>query len=166
MLGKNYPSGKLATTWARLDDYPAMDDFAQRDDTCYREGIYVGYRYFDAAGTNPIFPFGFGLGYKDFEITADSFEVCGNTVVIQTAVKNIGNYAGKETVQLYYSAPQGKLGKPVKELGAYAKTRELSPGESEILTLTLPIENMASWDTQKDSWFLEKGEYVIGIGST
>ena len=166
LLGKAYPSGKLTTTWARAEDYPTIGDFAMRDDTRYREGIYVGYRYFDAAGTNPIFPFGFGLGYTDFEIKADSFEVRDNTVVVQATVKNTGSYAGKETVQLYYSAPQGKLGKPVKELGAYAKTRELSPGESEALTLTLPVENMASWDTQTDSWLLEKGEYVIGLGGT
>ena len=166
LLGKAYPSGKLTTTWARAEDYPTIGDFAERDDTRYREGIYVGYHYFDAAGTSPIFPFGFGLGYTDFEIKADSFEVRGNTVVIKATVKNTGRYAGKETIQLYYSAPQGKLGKPVKELGAYAKTRELSPGESETLTLTLPVENMASWDTQTDSWLLEKGEYVIGLGGT
>ena len=166
LLGKAYPSGKLTTTWARAEDYPTIGDFAMRDDTRYREGIYVGYRYFDAAGTNPIFPFGFGLGYTDFEIKADSFEVRGNTVVIKAKVTNTGRYDGKETVQLYYSAPQGRLGKPVKELGAYAKTRKLRPGESVTLTLTLPVENMASWNTQTDSWLLEKGEYVIGIGST
>ncbi len=166
LLGKAYPSGKLTTTWAGAEDYPTVGDFAKQDDTRYREGIYVGYRYFDAAGTTPIFPFGFGLGYTDFAIKADSFEVRNNAVVIEAAVKNIGGYAGKETVQLYYSAPQGKLGKPVKELGAYAKTGELRPGESEALTFTLPIENMASWDTQTDSWLLEKGEYVIGLGGT
>ena len=166
LLGKAYPSGKLTTTWARAEDYPTIGDFAMRDDTRYREGIYVGYRYFDAAGTSPIFPFGFGLGYTDFEIKADSYEVRGNTVVIKAKVTNTGRYDGKETVQLYYSAPQGKLGKPVKELGAYAKTRKLRPGESETLTLTLPVENMASWDTRTDAWLLEKGEYVIGIGGT
>ncbi len=166
LLGKAYPSGKLTTTWARAEDYPTIGAFAKQDDTRYREGMYVGYRYFDAAGTNPIFPFGFGLGYTDFEIKADSFEVRCNTVVVQANVKNTGRYAGKETVQLYYSAPQGKLGKPVKELGAYAKTRELPPGESEVLTLTLPVENMASWDTRTDAWLLEKGAYVIGIGGT
>lgn len=165
LLGKSYPSGKLTTTWARAGDYPTVGDFAQRDDTRYREGVFVGYRYFDAVGTAPLFPFGFGLGYTDFSVKAESFQVEAHIVTVTAVVTNIGGFAGRETVQLYYSAPQGKLVKPLWELGAYGKTGELRPGESERVTLTLPVEDMASWDTEHDAWLLEKGEYVFSIGA-
>ena len=164
LLGKAYPSGKLTTTWAKAEDYPTIGDFAQIDDTCYREGVFVGYRYFDASGVKPLFPFGFGLGYTDFSVKTKEFYVESNTVTVSAEVTNTGCFAGKETVQLYYSAPDGKLCKPRRELGAYIKTRELLPGESETVTLKLPIENMASWDEEADAWLLEKGEYVISVG--
>lgn len=164
LLGKSYPSGKLTTTWAKAGDYSMVGDFAQRDDTRYREGVFVGYRYFDAAGVTPLFPFGFGLGYTDFSVKAESFKAENHTVTVAAAVTNIGGFAGKETVQLYYSAPQGSLVKPLRELGAYGKTGELRPGESESVTLTLPLEDMASWDSEHDAWLLEKGEYVFSIG--
>ena len=164
LLGKAYPSGKLTTTWAKAEDYPTIGDFAQIDDTRYREGVFVGYRYFDAAGVKPLFPFGFGLGYTDFSVHTTDFHVEKNTVIVTASVANTGRFAGKETVQLYYSAPDGKLCKPRRELGAYVKTRELLPGESETVTLKLPMENMASWDEECDGWFLEKGEYVLSVG--
>ncbi len=165
LLGKNYPSGKLTTTWARLDDYPAIGDFAQQDNTCYREGIFVGYRYFDAVGIKPLFPFGYGIGYTEFCVKPDTFTVEDHTIIVTVTVNNTGSYAGKETVQLFCSAPDGKLVKPARELCAYQKTGELLPGESEMLTLRIPIENMASWDAESDAWLLEKGEYVISIGT-
>lgn len=166
LLGKAYPSGKLATTWAKAEQYPAIGDFAQQDDTHYREGVFVGYRYFDAAGVKPLFPFGFGLGYTEFEVKTDRFAVCNNAATVEATVKNTGSHAGKETVQLYYSAPQGRLKKPVRELGAYGKTCELHPGESENITLSIPVENMASWDEENDCWILEKGDYVIYVGTS
>ena len=164
LLGKAYPSGKLTTTWAKAEDYPTIGDFAQIDDTRYREGVFVGYRYFDASGVKPLFPFGFGLGYTDFSVKTKDFYVESNTVTVTAEVINTGGFAGKETLQLYYSAPAGKLGKPLRELGAYGKTHELLPGESETVTLRLPIENMASWEEERDGWLLEKGEYVISVG--
>ena len=164
LLGKACPSGRLITTWAKAEDYPSIGDFAAMDDTRYREGIYVGYRYFDAAGIKPVFPFGFGLNFTEFCTAATGFSVEQNTVSVSVTVTNTGRFAGKETVQLYYSAPDGKLRKPLRELGAYGKTAELSPGESENLTLSLPTENMASWDSNHDCWLLEKGDYMICIG--
>lgn len=164
LLGKAYPSGKLTTTWAKAEDYPAIGDFAERDDTRYREGVFVGYRYFDMAGTAPLFPFGFGLGYTDFSVSTTGFRVDNNTVIVTVEVQNIGNYAGKETVRLFYSAPNGKLIKPLRELGVYHKTHELQPGRNETVILALPIENMASWDEKDDCWLLEKGSYVISVG--
>ena len=166
VLGKAYPSGKLTTTWAKAEKHPKIGDFAERDDTRYREGIFVGYRYYDATRTETLFPFGYGLGYTDFDINLDSFTVENNEITVCVTVKNTGAFVGKETVQLYYSSPPSELVKPIKELGAYEKTRELLPGEEDILTLKLPIENMASWDENSDSWILDKGDYIISVNGT
>ncbi len=165
LLGKAYPSGRLTATWAKASDYQKIGDFAQRDDTRYREGIYVGYRYFDAAGIQPIFPFGYGLSYTEFEAKTEDFRLEERTIQVKVCVTNTGSFAGKETVLLYYSAPDGRLDKPVRELGAYAKTRELLPGESETLVLELPAENMASWDSENAVWLMEQGDYVLSTGS-
>lgn len=164
VLGRTYPSGKLCASWAKAQDYPTVGDFGCNDDTRYKEGIFVGYRYFDSVGLKPLFPFGFGLGYTDFSVKMADFGVDDNVIRVTARVKNTGNFAGKETVQLYYSAPDGKLRKPLRELGAYQKTHELQPGESEMVTVSLPVENMACWDDQNDCWLLEKGEYVISLG--
>lgn len=166
LLGKAAPSGKLTSTWARAEDYPSIGDFGMRDDTRYQEGIYVGYRHFDATGIAPLFPFGFGLSYTDFSVTAEHFRVEDGAILLNAKIQNTGSFAGKETVQLWYSAPSGKLDKPVRELGTYAKTRQLLPGENEVLTLSLPMENMASWDEEGSAWLLEKGRYVLSLGDT
>ncbi len=166
LLGKANPSGKLTTTWAKAGEIMAIGDFAERDDTRYKEGIFVGYRYYDAAGIEPLFPFGYGLSYTEFETDCMGFSVENGIVSVEAKIRNVGNYLGKETVQIYYSAPNGRLIKPLRELGVYLKTKELQPGESETLILNLPLENMASWDTDKDCWLLEQGEYQIYLGST
>ena len=164
LLGKASPSGKLTTSWARAEDLPAIGDFAQRDDTRYREAVFVGYRYYDAAGVKPLFPFGYGLSYTEFETECTAFEVENGIISVKAKISNTGRFPGKETAQLYYSAPGGKLVKPLRELGAYAKTRELAPGESEVLMLKLPLENMASWDAENDCWLLERGKYLFSLG--
>ena len=165
LLGKANPSGKLAATWAKVGDLPTIGDFAQRDDTRYREGVFVGYRYYDAAGVTPLFPFGYGMSYTEFETDCTGFTVENGIVTVEATIRNTGRLPGKETVQLYYSAPNGKLIKPLRELGAYRKTWELLPGESETLVLNLPLENMASWDEENDRWLLEQGEYLFSIGA-
>ena len=164
LLGKANPSGKLTTTWAKAGDIMSVGDFAERDDTRYKEGVFVGYRYYDAADIEPLFPFGYGLSYTKFETACTGFAVENGIATIKAKVKNTGNYPGKEAVQLYYSAPDGKLIKPLRELGAYRKTRELLPSESETLVLKLPLENMASWDEENDCWLLEQGEYLFTLG--
>ena len=166
LLGKANPSGKLTTTWARAEDLPTIGDFAQRDDTRYREGVFVGYRYYDAAPVKPLFPFGYGLSCTDFKTECTGFAVENGIVSMEATVRNTGSFPGKETVQLYYSAPDGKLKKPLWELGAYTKTRELSPSERETLVLKLPLENMASWDTEHNCWLLEQGKYLFRLGDT
>ena len=166
LLGKANPSGKLTTTWAKAGDIMAVGDFAERDDTHYKEGVYVGYRYYDAAGIEPLFPFGYGLSYTEFETDCTGFAVDKGIVTAKVKIRNTGRFSGKDSVQLYYTAPNGKLIKPLRELGAYRKTRELLPGESETLVLDLPMENMASWDAENDCWLLEQGEYMFSIGGT
>ena len=163
ILGKRYPSGKLASTWAAANDY-AQIDFGNEDDTRYKEGIYVGYRYFDTVGKKPLFPFGFGLGFTQFDVHCTNFCVEDRQLRVSVSVKNIGNQAGKEIIQLYYSAPVGTIDKPYQELGAFAKSKELQPGETEELILLLPVENMASYSVEKASWILEKGTYYLMIG--
>ena len=166
LLGKAYPSGKLATTWTMFEDYSTAGDFGKRDDTCYREGIYVGYRYFDAFGPEPLFPFGFGLGYTDFEVGPASLKVSGAKAEVAAEITNTGNYKGKETLQVYVSCPSGRLDREVKSLAGFAKTRELAPGEKETVTVCFDIRYLAGFDTKTSSWILEKGGYVVLAGTS
>ncbi len=166
LLGKTSPSGKLTSTWIMEQDIQKLGDFAEQNDTRYREGIFVGYRLWDTMNIRPLFPFGYGLSYTDFQIKPYGVSVKDGIVSAAVSVKNIGCYQGKESVRLFYSAPKGKLHKPLRELGAFGKTRNLLPGEEETLTLSLPLKNMASWDDQCHGWILEKGEYVIWIEET
>ena len=166
LLGKAYPSGKLATTWAAWNDYCHVGDFGDPDDTHYREGIYVGYRYFDSVGQGPMFPFGYGLGYTSFEIVAKDTTIAGSKVSVTATVKNTGSYPGKEVVQLYVSIPEGKLDQPYQVLAAFAKTDELKPGESQTLTVCFRMEDIASFDGETCCAVLEKGCYVLHIGNS
>ena len=170
LLGKSIPTGHLAMTWAEnYSDYPAYDTFSSQngnvDDEYYNEGIFVGYRYFDTFGKKPAYSFGYGLSYTDFDVKTTDVTLDGETVTAKVTVKNTGDkFSGKELVQLYVSAPDGKLEKPVKELKAFAKTKELAPGEEETLTLKAKVSNFASYDEKSASYILEPGKYFIRIG--
>lgn len=164
ILGKKNPSGRLATTWTRWEDYPKLGEFGDRDDTRYREGIYVGYRYFDTLGVKPMFPFGYGLSYTEFEISFEGMELRGELVTVKAVVKNIGTYSGKEVVQLYVSVPWGRLDQPRQVLASFAKTGELMPGESQKLELAFAMSDLASFDSDGSQYLLEKGAYVLRLG--
>lgn len=164
LLGKTTPSGKLATTWAAWEDYCKLGDFGDRDDTRYREGIYVGYRYFDSVGKAPAYPFGFGLSYTEFEIGEGHVEICGELVTVKFEVKNVGDRAGKESVQLYVSVPQGKLDQPYQVLAGFAKTKTLEPGESQELVIAFAMSDLASYDSENSCYLLEKGTYALRLG--
>lgn len=166
LLGKAYPSGKLASTWAKWEDYCHIGSFGDPNDTCYQEGIYVGYRYFDSVDKQPMFPFGYGLGYTKFEIAAKAATAEGSTITVTAEVKNTGKFPGKEVVQLYISIPEGKLDQPYQVLAAFAKTDELKPGQSEKLTLSFRMEDIASFDEESCNAILEKGSYVLHIGNS
>ena len=165
LLGRAVPSGKLSTTWAAWEDYPTVGEYIQPDDTRYREGIYVGYRWFDTVGQEALFPFGFGLSYTDFHYGKPSVALRGSKVTVNVPVKNSGSFPGKEIVQVYVSVPAGKLDQPWQTLAAFGKTALLEPGKRETLRLTFSLEELASFDEEASAWVLEPGRYVIRVGA-
>lgn len=165
ILGKSYPSGKLSATWAAYEEYCHAGDFGEIDDTCYREGIYVGYRYFDSVGKKPLFPFGYGKGFSTFSMSAEKLITQGSRISLYTTVANTGKYPGKEVPQLYVSIPEGHLDQPLKVLAAFQKTRELLPGEEQIMELKFDLANLASYDEERQSSVLEAGKYVLWLGA-
>ncbi len=175
LCGDETPSGKLCDTFAReFKDYPSAEHFNDSDDYLkYYEDIYVGYRYFETvpgAAEKVCYPFGFGLSYTTFDFSATKAELCGDDIKVTTTIKNTGDYAGREVAQVYYSAPQGKLGKPRYELAGFKKTKKLQPGESETVSITFPASQMASYDDLgkccESAYVLEQGDYKIYIGNS
>ena len=136
------------------------------DFTDYEEGIYVGYRYFETFDKEVSYPFGHGLSYTTFSFEIVSSDINGDNCEMKVAVKNTGNCAGKESVQVYVKAPAGGLEKPAKELKAFAKTKLLQPGESEVVTLSWKLMDMASLNEKSSSWELPKGTYQWMVGAS
>lgn len=172
LTGEVSPSGKLPDTIAyEISDYPSDKFFGSGDMDCYGEDIYVGYRYFETFAKDRVrFPFGFGMSYTSFDLTASDFRLDGDKVTGSVNVKNTGNVPGREVVQIYCSAPQGKLGKPARVLCGFDKTRALQPGESQTLSFEIPLESVASYDDSgvtghKSAWILEQGGYVFYAGA-
>ncbi len=165
LLGKQNPSGKLTTTWAAWKDYPELIEFGDRDETRYKEGIYVGYRYFDSAKKAPLFPFGFGLSYTDFAVSETHAALDGEHVTVSAKVKNTGAYAGKEVVQLYVSIPQGKLDEPYQILCGFAKTGLLAPSQEETVQISFSMRDIAPYDEEMESYLLEAGDYILRLGT-
>ena len=165
----------------QLDDYPSTYNFHEsRDYVDYTDDIYVGYRYFETipgAAEKVVYPFGYGLSYTTFDVETVSSGVVNsnctseaNKLYAKVRVTNTGKFSGKEVVQVYIAKPQGKLGKPAKELAAFEKTRELQPGESQLMILTWEINDMASYDdlgkVKKSAYVLEAGSYDIYVGTS
>ncbi len=169
LYGKVNPCGKLTDTIARhYEDYPGSRNFGGKEYNEYTEGIFVGYRHFDTYAKEAVlYPFGYGLSYTDFELMPESFERSGNDssgadgaiteVVVE--VKNTGNCSGREVVLLWCGAPKGYIEKPARVLAAFAKTKELAPGESEKLTLKCDDKAISSYDEKQHAFLLEAGEY-------
>lgn len=175
VCGDVNPSGKLVDTFAKtFADYPSSENFNDSEMFVkYYDDIYVGYRYFETikdAAEKVNYPFGFGLSYTTFEISDIEVKAAGESICAEVTVTNTGDTAGREVVQLYYSAPQGKLGKPARELAAFKKTALLAPGQSETIQLTFKIKDMASYDDlgkcAKSAYVLEQGEYSFHIGNS
>jgi beta-glucosidase-like glycosyl hydrolase len=164
LTGAATPSGKLAATWAKsYADHPSADGFGTSE-VAYREGIYVGYRYFDSFGVEPRFPFGFGLSYTTFAVAAGAPSAEGSRISLRATVENTGDRPGAEVVQVYLSAPDGKLEKAHQELCAFAKTPVLAPGGSVALDLSFDLEDFASYCEECASYLLEPGDYTIRVG--
>ncbi len=175
LMGMGNPSGKLSDTFAKkLEDYPSWENFHESDDYVdYTDDIYVGYRYFEtipAAAEKVSFPFGFGLSYTTFSVAVDGMEKKGEKFQVRAEVCNTGSIAGKEVVQVYFAAPQGRLGKAAKSLIAFGKTRLLQPGETQTIVLTFDMSSMASYDDlgkiAKSAYVLEKGAYHFYVGTS
>ena len=166
LTGKQNPSGKLATTWAEWSEYSYEGSFGDWNDNRYKEGIYVGYRYFDTFSKQSLFPFGYGLSYTDFQLQTKSVSLEKDTISIDVQVKNIGSYAGKEVVQVYVSMPAGKLDKPYQDLVAYAKTKLSQPNEETTLHLSFRLADFASYDVEAEQYILESGDYIVRVGNS
>ena len=173
VTGAVTPSGKLTDTWAEnYSDYPASATFAKADGDSmkewYKEGIYVGYRYFDTFGIKPAYEFGYGLSYTNFDINVKNVSVNEDKVTVKAEVTNTGKtYSGKEVVQVYFSAPDSKdAEKEYQQLAAYGKTDELAPGESQVLTLTYDTDEMAYYSEEKASYILDPGTYYVRVGDS
>ena len=166
LLGDVNPSGKLSTTWAKGEDYLYFNEFGNPDDTLYKEGIYVGYRYFASANKAPTFPFGHGLGYSLFNIEKRSVSAKKLDIKVTVNVTNTSSYEGKEVVQVYLSKPQGKLDQPKIELCGYAKTKSLKENESEEVTVDFSLLDFVSYDEKSATSILEKGKYVVSVGNS
>ena len=185
LKGVANPSGKLTMTFpVRYEDHASSRNFPidmafgmfgkdkdaepQRnvDYTEYEEGIYVGYRWFDKQGLEVSYPFGYGLSYTRFEWSEASVKPSRGETAVSVKVTNTGKIPGKDVVELYVAAPQGELDKPVKDLKAYAKTRELQPGESQLVTLKVKNSELASYDESASAWVTDAGHYDFMLGSS
>ena len=186
LTGKVNPSGKLTMTWPiAATDHPSTQNFPGNIDfysfkemtaskrpisghtyTNHEEDIYVGYRYFDTFNREVAYPFGFGLSYTTFEMSKPAVKANGDLVTVSVTVKNTGSVSGKEVAQVYVTAPKGNIEKPVQELKAFAKTRELKPGESQTLTMTIDRRDLTSFDEAGSQWLGEAGSYTFHIGNS
>ena len=173
LVGDAVPSGRLVDTCAAsFSDYPSSEEFHKSEDYVkYTEDIFVGYRYFETIPNmkkRVVYPFGYGLSYTDFDIKNINANVSGDKILITCQVENVGDYSGKEVVQVYYSAPRGKITKPARELCAFAKTGILAPGEVETLTMSFDIIDMASYDdigvVELSAYVMESGKYEFFVG--
>lgn len=173
LSGKVSPSGKLAVTFPiKYEDVPSAGNFPKSDNdpskVKYEEGIYVGYRYYLSFGKPTTYPFGFGLSYTSFKygtvkLNHTQFDL---PITVNISVTNSGDRKGREVVQLYLSAPALQLDKPKRELKAFCKTRELRPGESQVITFQLTADLLASFNSSRSSWIADAGEYQVSIGSS
>lgn len=186
LSGKVNPSGKLAVTFPiNYDDVSSAKNFPGKEfpdqatkgglfgksipaEVVYEEGIYVGYRYNNSFNIKPAYEFGYGLSYTSFKYSPVSLstKTMSKNIIASVTITNNGKVAGKEIVQLYISAPKGKLDKPSEELKAFSKTKMLQPGESQTINFTLSPSDLSSYDTNKTAWVADGGTYTIKIGAS
>ena len=166
VLGKTNPTGKLTTTWAKIENYPFFNEFGNQDNTYYKEGIYVGYRYFNSLDIPVLFPFGYGLSYSNFDIKVLDVKQDNMKINIECLVKNISSFPGKEVIQLYVSKPCDILDNPYVELCGYHKTKLLSKDEQETFNIEVDFNSLYNYDPTRAINLLQKGTYVLKIGNS
>ena len=169
LSGKVNFSGKLSDTIPlRYEDIPFGDEFSYLNgdlkNEYYKEGIYVGYRYFDSFDKDVRYPFGFGLSYTDFKIETKSVSLDKTNINIKVAVTNIGEVSGKEVVQVYISLPGSN--KEYQRLVTFQKTKELEKGETETMDLSFSLEDCTSYNEEKAAWILDEGDYILRVGNS
>lgn len=166
LIGKVTPSGRLTDTWVTsLHTIPFADDFARQKEEVYREGIYVGYRYFTSFHKTVQYPFGYGLSYTTFKTQFDDLVIDKDTVTIHCTITNTGHtYAGKHVIQLYCACPGVTLDREAHMLVAFAKTKKLSPQETETVQLSFSLYDLAAYDKTNAAWILEEGKYILFLG--
>lgn len=171
LFGKAMPQGRLTTTWAKAyEDYPSAESYSYLNGDLeteeYKEGIYVGYRYFDSFGVQPLFPFGFGLSYTSFSIEFEALQIAGDVVQVVVSVENTGGrYCGREVVQVYVTPPQTGAAMEYQRLAGFAKTDALPPGGRQKLTVVIKQKQLACFSQQMHAWIVEPGKYGIWIGN-
>lgn len=171
LLGKSMPTGRLTATWAKhYEDYPYSEEYSylngDLEQEKYQEDIYVGYRYFESFGVEPLFPFGYGLSYTTFAMNFADLYVSETGLDVDITVKNIGDcYAGREVVQIYVSPPQTDSAREYHRLVGFAKTAVLPPGEEQKVRINIEQKQLASFCEAQHAWIMEAGEYVIWVGS-
>ncbi len=169
LSGKQNFSGRLATSWAyRFEDLPSNTSYSylggDKYNQEYNEGIYVGYRFFDSFGVKPRYRFGYGLSYTSFALSLIGIVPENGEIAVKAAVKNTGERTGRETVLLYASVPFGKTGAEAKRLVAFAKTKELRPGEEETVVLSMALRELSCYDDGQAAWVLRAGKYPLFLG--
>lgn len=169
--GKAYPSGRLSDTWARrYSDVPYGMEYSYLNGNTlqefYREGIYVGYRYYDTFGITPRYHFGYGLSYTSFDMTTIGAEITGDELALEVQVKNTGEKRGREVVQVYVSPPDGELKKEYQRLVGFAKTGELAPCERQNVKINFSLGYMASYSEKDAAFILERGDYIVRVGAS
>ncbi len=188
--GKVNPSGKLPMTFpVKVSDHAShknfplegapmnmLDFFKSKDEnkseirnidyTVYEEDIYVGYRHFDKAGIEVSFPFGYGLSYTDFELLNIESSLREDAILISLDILNTGDIAGKEVIQVYVSKTNSAVDRPARELKTFEKTSLIKPGLKDHMNLTIPVEDLAYWDEDQNNWIIEKGIYLLHIGTS
>jgi len=168
LFGEINPSGKLSVTYPkRLEDTPAYNNYPGGREVSYGEGIFVGYRHYDLRNIEPLFPFGHGLSYSDFDYQPIQIGYTKNVfpITIHASVKNVGSYAGKEVIQLYISDLQSSLPRPPKELKGFRKI-DLLPGETGEVVFELDERAFSFFDPVLNKWRWEPGEFEISLGSS
>lgn len=172
LYGKAVPEGKLTATWARrYEDYPFASNYSYLNGDLekeeYGEEIYVGYRYFDSFGVEPLFPFGYGLSYTSFKINFQELQIKEHSMQLKVLVENTGEkFAGREVVQVYATLPQSGMTKEYQRLIGFAKTDLLQPGESETISIQIHQKQLAVFSETQQEWRVEKGIYGIWIGNS